>query len=101
MPYEHIKISRDEPTRERHKSGRYFPPAPPPDVAGFGNRLKSRLNATVETVTAQDVGGFDDRLLVRVTLRDSAAPPPLNEIEGVTVISHEEKTVLLAFATRE
>lgn len=101
MPYEHIRISRDEPVRERHKNGRYFPPAPPSDVAGFGNRLKSRLKTTVETVAAQDVGGFDDRLLVRVTLRDGAAPPPLDEIEGVTVISQEERTVLLAFATRE
>jgi hypothetical protein len=101
MPYEHIRISRDEPVRERHKNGRYFPPAPPQDVAGFGSRLKSRLQTTVETATAQDVGGFDDRLLVRVTLRDGAAAPPLDDIEGVTVISQEEKTVLLAFATRE
>ena len=101
MPYEHIKISRDEPVRERHRSGRYIPPAPPQDVRGFGIRLKSRLQATVDAVAAQDFGGFDDRLLVRVTLRDGAAPPPLDELEGVTVISQEEKTVLLAFATRE
>lgn len=101
MPYEHIRISRDEPVRERHKTGRNFPPAPPPDVGSFGRRLKSRLQTTIETVAVQDVGGFDDRLLIRVTLRDGTAPPPLDEIVGVTVISQEEKTVLLAFATRE
>ncbi len=100
MPYEHIRISRDEPVRERHKSGRYFPPPPPSDVQSFGQRLKSRLNQTVENAESLDVGGFDERLLVRITLRDGAAPPPLHEIEGVSVISQEERTVLLAFATR-
>ena len=89
MPYEHIRISRDEPVRERHKSGRYFPPPPPSDVQSFGQRLKSRLNQTVENAESLDVGGFDERLLVRITLRDGAAPPPLHEIEGVSVIIDE------------
>ena len=62
--------------------------------------MKSRLNQTVENAESLDVGGFDERLLVRITLRDGAAPPPLHEIEGVSVISQEERTVLLAFATR-
>ena len=99
MPYEHIKISRDEPVRQRHKSGRYFPPPPPADVRGFGQRLQTRLGQTIDAASL-DVSGFDQRLLVRITLREGAAVPPLDEIEGVSIISQEEKTVLLAFATR-
>lgn len=69
MPYEHIRISRDEPIRERHRTGRYFPPPAPLDLPGFGNRLRGRLRATMQSVEAQEIGGFDDRLLLRVSLR--------------------------------
>lgn len=100
MPYEHIQISRDEPVRQRHKSGRYFPPPLPADVRGFGQRLQTRLRQTMDAAQSLDVSGFDGRLLVRITLREGAAVPPLDEIEGVSIISQEEKTVLLAFATR-
>lgn len=101
MPYEHIRISRDEPIRERHRTGRNFPPPAPLDLPGFGNRLRGRLRATMQSVEAQEIGGFDDRLLLRVSLRDGVSPPPLDEIDGVTIVSQEDKTVLLAFATAE
>ena len=51
------------------------------------------------SVHAAEIGGFDARLLLRVHLRNDVSTLALDEIDGVTVVSQEEKSVLLAFAT--
>lgn len=55
----------------------------------------------MQNVEAEEINGFDERLLLRVTLRDGVSPPALDEIDGVMIVSQEDKTVLLAFATAE
>ena len=46
----------------------------------------------------EDVDGFDDRLLIKIQLREGATVPDLNAIPGVEIVSQEDKSVVLAFA---
>ena len=101
MAYEHIKITRDEPVRERHPRS-YFPPnLRPDDPRGFGQRLSISLAAAREQIQEADTGGFDSRLLLKVNLREGAPLPELEAIGGISIVSQEDKTVVLAFATVE
>lgn len=101
MAYEHIQITRDEPVRERHPRP-YFPPnLRPDDPRGFGQRLSVSLATAKEQIQEADTGGFDSRLLLKVNLRDGAPLPELEAIGGISIVSQEDKTVVLAFATVE
>ncbi|KOO84589.1 peptidase S8 [Stenotrophomonas maltophilia] len=50
-----------------------------------------------------DIGGYDDRKLIKIQLRHGESLPPdsFQAIPGVEIVSQEEKTVVLAFATDE
>lgn len=53
-----------------------------------------------EVAANQDLGGFDDRKLLKIQLRDGARQlPPFNLIDGLEVVSQEGHEVVLAFAT--
>ncbi len=99
MPYEHIKIVRDEPVRERHP--RKFVPRNmrPEDVRSFGSRLQTNLIATAQRVRREDVTGFDSRLLLKIVLRDDVMLPQFDAIPGIEIVSHEDKSIVLTFAT--
>lgn len=99
MAYEHIRITRDEPVRERHP--RRFIPASlrPDDPCSFGQQLSVSLASAKEQIQEADIGGFDSRLLLKVNLREGAPLPELEAIEGISIVSQEDKTVVLAFAT--
>lgn len=72
MAYEHIRITRDEPVRERHPR-RFIPDSLRPDDAhSFGQQLSVSLASAKELIQAADIGGFDSRLLLKVNLRDGA-----------------------------
>lgn len=99
MAYEHIRITRDEPVRERHPR-QYFPPnLRPDDPRGFGQRLGASLATAKGQIQEADTGGFDSRLLLKVNLREGAPLPELEAIGGISIVSQEDKTVVLAFAT--
>lgn len=99
MAYEHIRITRDEPVRERHPR-QYFPPnLRPDDPRGFGQRLGASLARAKEQIQEADTGGFDSRLLLKVNLREGAPLPELEAIGGISIVSQEDKTIVLAFAT--
>jgi hypothetical protein len=99
MPYEHIKISRDEPIRERHPRKGFAPNIRPANVQAFGAALRGSLASAKERALSEDIGGFDTRLLLKVTVREGLIAPPLGDIPGITEVSQEEKSVVLAFAT--
>jgi len=44
------------------------------------------------------LSGYDDRILFKVQLREDVALPDLERIPGVTLVSHEDKSIVLAFA---
>lgn len=99
MPYDHIKISRDEPIRERHPHNGFSPNIKPADVFAFGAALRDSLTSAKQEALSHDVGGFDTRLLLKVNVREGLMAPDLEKINGITVVSQEEKSVVLAFAT--
>ena len=97
MPYEHLRFSREIPLTDRHR--RRYPGVPPPeDPRRHGEILSQSLGRALERATQQDIGGFDDRLLIKIELRQGATVPDLNAIPGVELVSQEDKSVVLAFA---
>jgi hypothetical protein len=100
MPYEHIKISRDEPVRDRHRRPFVPPSMRPDDTRAFGAQLKTSFDSAKAIAKQEDIGGYDDRLLLKLSLREGALPPELEAIDGISVVSQEEKKVILAFANQ-
>ena len=99
MAYEHIRIARDEPVRDRHPRKGFPSNLRPDDARAFGQRLGASLAAAKEQIQETDIGGFDSRLLLKVNLREGAPLPGLEAIGGISIVSQEDKTVVLAFAT--
>ncbi len=97
MPYEHLRFSREIPLTDRHR--RRFPGIRPPEnPRQHGEMLHRNLGRAFERAQQEDVGGFDDRILIKIELRDGITVPNLNEIPGVELVSQEDKAVILAFA---
>ncbi|MBP6711270.1 MAG: peptidase S8, partial [Propionivibrio sp.] len=49
---------------------------------------------------AEDVGGFDDRKLLKIRLRaGDKSVPAFDAIPGVEIVSQEDESIVLAFAT--
>lgn len=95
----HLKFERESPAPER-RSKRGFPSIAPPDnVRAHGRRLKNRLKAARDAAT-KDIGGYDSRLLIKISLTQKVAPEDLVKATGkIEVVSQEANTVILAFAT--
>lgn len=66
----------------------------------LGERLRAARQRIVEPEES-DIGGFDERKLLKIILRDGEALPNLEAISGVEILSQEAKEVVLAFATDE
>jgi hypothetical protein len=103
MPYEHLRISRETPQPERHRRQVKKPLAPPPsDPRQFGSTLLGRLSNYQRQAESQDVTGFDDRKLIKIRLTDGVGIlPKFDQITGVEVLSQEDKSIVLAFATAQ
>lgn len=99
MPYAHIKISRDEPIRERHPRKFIPPDIRPANIPYFVTNMRDSLANAKQQALSHDIGGFDRRLLLKVNVRDGLMTPALGDIPGITVVSQEEKSVVLAFVT--
>lgn len=100
MPYEHLRFSREIPLTDRHRRADKRRRFRPPDPKAFGTLLHQRFATARQHAEQQDVGGFDDRLLIKIQLRQGATAPDLSAIPGVELVSQEDKSVLLAFADR-
>lgn len=98
--YRHLQMVRETPTNERHRNPSRQPRFRPEDPKDFGVRLSRSLNAARRRLT-HDLGGYDDRRLLKVELREGEFPPNLEAIAGVEFVSQEERSVILAFATEE
>ena len=95
----HLKFEREWPAPER-RSRRGFSRIDAPDnVRAHGRRLKNRLKAARDAAT-KDIGGYDSRLLIKISLTQKVAPEDLVKRAGkIEVVSQEANTVILAFAT--
>lgn len=100
MPYEHLRLEKEAPLADRHpRTGRGT--AAPTDPKGHGDALARSFRAVRDlTVDERDVGGFDDRRLLKIRLREGVGMLPAFEvIPGIEVVSQEARAVVLAFAT--
>ena len=97
--YPHLRLAREQPVNPRRS--RPPPPRPPQpaDTRAFGARLGQNLQAARRRA-AQDVGGFEDRRLIKLELAAPLDPDAFRAISReIEIVSQEDKTVVLAFAT--
>ena len=100
MTHQHLKLSRDEPVTDRHRARRIVPKFTPASPQYFGSELLTKLVAAEQLIVA-DIGGFDNRRLLKIVLRDGEVMPQLDAIPGIEIVSQEDKTIVLAFASAE
>lgn len=103
MSYDHLRISRETPQPERHRRVIKKPLIPPPvEPKIFGSSLLSRFVRSRESFEIENENGFDDRKLIKIRLTDGVGVlPNFDQIEGVEILSQEDKTIVLAFATEQ
>ena len=98
MSHEHLKLLREIPLPERHRRPYRRPSSKPDDPKAFGKDLSKRLKEA-EELMAQDIGGYDERRLLKIRLREDEPLPDFEAIPGIELVSQEDKTIVLAFAT--
>jgi hypothetical protein len=99
MAYEHLQLEKESPVTDRHRRPGFGSP-PPADPRRHGNALLRSFRAVCEGAANEDLGGFDDRKLLKIRLRGGERQlPDFNQIDGLEVVSQEGHEVVLAFAT--
>ncbi len=99
MAYEHLRLEQESPVTDRHRQRGFGVPAPA-DPRGHGNALLRSFRAVREVAANEDLGGFDDRKLLKIRLREGERQlPDFNLIDGLEIVSQEGHEVVLAFAT--
>jgi hypothetical protein len=99
MAYEHLRLEKESSVTDRHRP-RGFGGRPPADPRGHGNALLQSFRAVREIAANEDIGGFDDRKLLKIRLREGERQlPDFSLINGLEVVSQEGYEVVMAFAT--
>ena len=97
----HLQITREEPITERRSRPAPVSPEPPDDPRSHGATLRSRLRAARDAVV-DDLGGYDDRRLIKIELTEKVSPEDISRASGgLEIVSQEEGTLVLAFATED
>ena len=95
----HLQLEREQPVTERRPRLGFPSVEPPDDPQAHGSHLGERLRAAREAA-ATDVGGYDERRLIKITLTKKVSPEDIARASGnIEVVSQEEETLVLAFAT--
>lgn len=98
--YPHIKIDREAPlTQKRARQG--FSKPPPQDPSAHGKSLLNTFHHAVEQARHDIVGGFDERLLIKIHVEQGFKPEDIEKIPGVEVVSQEDENILLTFASEQ
>jgi len=98
MAYEHLRLEKEAPLTERHRR-RGYGAAAPADPRGHGSGLLRSFGLARQQLQ-EDIGGFDERKLLKIRLREGERQLPNFElIPGLEIVSQEENTVVLAFAS--
>ena len=104
MAYEHLRLEREAPTNPRHPRG-FGGGFKPDNPRAYGVELGQRFEAAKARITdptQADIGGFDDRKLLKIRLHaGDKSVPPFDAIPGVEIVSQEGEAVVLAFASVE
>ena len=99
MP-EHLRLDRELPITERHRPPDRRPRFRPADPRQFGRDLVAKL-AAARVGVAETITGYDERFLLKILLRSGESLPNLDSIPGIELVSHEDRSIVLAFATAE
>lgn len=98
--YPHLLLAREQPVNPRRSRPAPIRVPEPVDWRAFGAELRQRLQTARER-TAQDLGGFDDRRLIKLQLSTPLDPAEFQKISReIEIVSQEDKTVVLAFASQ-
>lgn len=104
MTYEHLRLEREAPINSRHPRtfrGGFKPDNPRAYGVELGQRLQAARARIIDPAQA-DIVGFDDRKLLKINLHaGDRSVPPFDSIPGVEIVSQEDESVVLAFATDE
>ena len=102
MSYEHLRMSREEPQPERHRKRGFSSTPKPEDPKQFGLNLGHKLRENNERISLLTENGFDQRKLIKIRLAEGVgAVPEFDRIPGVEIVSQEDESVVLAFATQQ
>ncbi len=97
--YPHLQLSREQPVNPRRSWPVRSRMSEPDDWRAFGAGLRQSLRSAREHAEL-DVGGFDDRRLIKLELRTRLDPAELQKISSeIEIVSQEDEAVVLAFAT--
>jgi hypothetical protein len=97
--YPHLPLLREEPVNPRRTRPAPIRVPEPSDWRAFGTGLRQRLQSARERA-AQDLGGFDDRRLIKLELVMPIDPAEFKRVSReIEIVSQEDRTVVLAFAT--
>ncbi len=97
MPYEHLWFSRETPLTDRHRRRDPRPGYRPQNPRQFGERMTRQFVEARERTRQEEIGGYDERLLLKIRTREGERIPELEALPGVEVVSQEDQHVLLAF----
>ena len=97
MPYEHLRFSRETPLTDRHRRRDPRPGYRPQNPRQFGKRMTRQFVEARERTRQEEIGGYDERLLLKIRIREGERIPELEALPGVEVVSQEDQHVLLAF----
>ena len=97
----HFELIREEPIARRRPRRAPFTPEPPDDPRRHAATLQDHLRVARDA-TSTDVGGYDERRLLKITLTEKVRPEDITHVsDGFDVVSQEDDTMILAFATDE
>lgn len=99
MP-EHLRLEREVPITERHRRPNRRPRFKPSNPRQFGQKLAARMDAAKYRY-GEVLGGYDQRRLLKIVLRPDESLPDFEAIPGIELVSHEDRSLVLAFATTE
>lgn len=95
----HLELAREEPVNERRPPSARPRSQAPDDPEGHAAMLASRLRTQMAT-GPEDIGGYDDRRLIKISLNQKISPENVAKATGgVEVVSQDGDELVLAFAT--
>lgn len=99
MEYEHFQLQAEPERNDRHRRRNPKPRFTPEDKRAFGAELGGRLQHARQALL-QDLPGYDERLVLKVSLREGETLPDLAAVPGIAILSQEDRQVAIACATK-
>lgn len=97
MPYEHLRFTRETPLTDRYRRPFRKPGYKPDNPRQFGEQMGRDFTEAQQRTHQEEIGGYDNRLLLKIHIREGELIPKLEVLPGVELVSQEDKHVLLAF----